>query len=56
MNIIEILNGEVNIDHKGVKRWRYLENGQPKYLTKEELEDIFNGYIENMEFIIEDMK
>ncbi len=56
MNINAILSGEVNIDHNGIKRWRYLDNYQPSYLTKEELEDIFNSVMEDMGFIIEDME
>ena len=56
MNISNILEGEVNIDHLGVKRWRVTCEDNVKYYSKEELERIFNSYIEDMESIIEDLK
>lgn len=52
-----MLEGEVNIDHNKVKRWRFLDNsGKPEYFSKEELEIVFTSYLEEMENIIEDME
>lgn len=55
MNIEDVLSGKININDKGVKRWKYLEDFKhPRYLTKEELEDLFNSYIKEFENIIEE--
>lgn len=56
-NLLNMLEGEVNIDHNKVKTWRFLDNsGKPEYFSKEELEIVFSSYLEEMENIIEDMK
>lgn len=51
----DVLNGELNIDHKGVTRWRYIHNSETKYFSKQDLEDYFNSILEKMENIIESL-
>jgi len=45
-NVFLVLEGELNTDHLGVTRWRYLdENDHPRYMTRKEYDNFIHGWI-----------
>jgi len=47
--INDVLNGEPNTDHEGTVRWRFTGlNDEVVYFSLKELDDYFQGYIDDM--------
>lgn len=45
-NVLLVLGGELNTDHLGITRWRYLdENDHPRYMTRKEYDNFIDAWI-----------
>jgi len=57
MNIEDVLSGEVEVDFKGIRKWKYTDSFQKVYyMSLEQIENYFGEYLEEMSNIVKDLE